>query len=154
MFGQIKRRIMASFLKADTAKIVRKMRKLPLDIQRQHAFGLVHQTVTAVTELENTPGPGAKRDELIRSQIMSAKERRRGAIRGATLQGAADHSDPNWASAALLESWLMANSGEFGRDTFETIDSLISNWIRASLTAEEIVWWSNRAKSESKPAAS
>ena len=141
MFRWLKGRAFGSFTKSDTKKVLRSIVGLPADVQRSCAQRVLDEISAAAAELEKTPGPGHDLDEVIKKQLERAKASRHQALR----EGARDHSDPSWAAAALVESWLMANTGKFGRSTFEVVHGLIMGWVQSTLTEAEIEAAEHRA---------
>ncbi|MCH9053296.1 MAG: hypothetical protein IIA72_19930 [Proteobacteria bacterium] len=123
-----------SYMRRDVEAVLRNVVNLPANVQRSIAHRVFDEILVAITEIEKMQRPSDALDEKIREQLEHATANRHQAI----MDGASDAADPNWAAAALVESWLMANTGKAGRGTFEAIDGLIMGWIRATLTTAEI----------------
>lgn len=145
MFGWLRAKKAGSFLRTDTEKVLRNVVGLPADTQRSIAQTVLDEIFAAVAEIEKTPGPSSpERDDAMKIQLERAMANRHVAIMG----GATDDTAPDWAAAALVESWLMANTGKFGRSTSEVIDGLVGGWLRATLTDAEIAAAEHRATSK------
>jgi hypothetical protein len=134
MFGWLKEKAAGSFLKSDAEKVLRNLVALPADIQRRCAHAVLQEILTALKEMESASGAGANRDTVIKKQLERAKANRHLAI----INGARDYNNPDWAAAALCESWLMANTGALGHSTFDAINGLIMGWLHSTLTKAEI----------------
>ncbi|MDE0035845.1 MAG: hypothetical protein OXU75_22290 [Deltaproteobacteria bacterium] len=112
----------------DASRTIRAVRQLPRDVQFQIAKSVFDEVMASVQEIEAT-APGSDRDAIVRLQLVDARARRYTALR----QGAEDWSDPEWARTALIENWLMANSGTLGEEAFKEIDGLLMQWLRQVL---------------------
>lgn len=132
VFGWLKKRAMHRHLKGDTETTLRAVVALPLEVQQQCARTVLDGILAALADIEKTAG--SARDDAMKEHLKNAMANRHLAV----AQGARDHSDPLWAKYALLESWLLANTGEFGQQLFELVDAEIMAWLRATLTDGEI----------------
>ena len=145
MFGWLTARKAWSFHETDTEKVLRNVVGLPADTQRSIAQTVLDEIIAALAEIEKTSGPSSpERDDAMKIQLKRATANRHVALMG----GATDYTDPDWAAAALVESWLLANTGKLGRGTFEVIDGLVRGWLSATLTDAEIAAAEHRAKSK------
>ena len=134
MFRWLKSRALASSLKSETERTLRDVLGMPEDMQRTVALEVVGEIFRALGEIEKTPGPSSpERDDVIRNQLERAKARRHLAIE----RGARDGADPRWATAVLIEGWLLVNAGTFGRDAFNHVDGLTMGWARSVLTDDD-----------------
>ncbi len=130
MFRWLKSKAAESFLKPDTEKTLRAVLEMPKNTQRTIALEVVGEILRALGEIEKTPGPSSpERDDVMKNQLERAKTRRHVAL----AQGASTHAHPGWATAALIEGWLMANTGTMGRDAFDQVNGLIMGWARSVL---------------------
>ncbi len=131
MFGWLKSKAGKSFFKSDTEKTLRGVLEMPENTQRTIALEVLGEIIRATREIQKTPGPSSpERDEVMKDQMKRAKARRHLALK----QGASDYTDPIWATAALIEGWLITNSGTMGRDAFDQVNGLIMGWARSVLT--------------------
>jgi hypothetical protein len=127
--------VFASSLISDTEETLRAVAGLPEDTQRRIALEVMGELLAAMAAIEKTPGPSSpKRDDLIRNQGKRAQKRRHAAL----AQGAKSEADPAWATAALIEGWLMVNTGRMGRDAFDRVSDLTFGWARSLLTDAEL----------------
>lgn len=130
MFGWLKKRSGANLIVSDTEKTINAVRNLPEPAQRAVAIKVYKGIVRSLREIEGTPGPSSpERDQVIRRQLNDAKNARHRALS----RGAKDWTDPDWAEAAIIEGWLMANSGTLGRKPFDDISNLTERWLRSIL---------------------
>ncbi len=130
MFGWLKKRSLTSLIISDTEKTLNEVRTLSEAAQRVIAVNVYKEVVRANKEIEGTPGPSSQeRDQVIRDQLNRAKAARHRALS----RGAKNSADPDWAEAAIIESWLMANSGALGRKASDEIVGLITPWLQSVL---------------------
>lgn len=130
MFGWLKKRSGASLIISNTERTLNEVRKLTKVVQRVIATSVYKEIVRGLRKIEATPGPSSpERDQVIRDQLNRAKAARHRALS----RGAKNWTDPDWAAAAIIESWLMANSGALGRKAFDEITGLIMSWLRSVL---------------------
>ena len=130
MFGWLKKRSLTSLIISDTEKTLNEVRTLSEAMQRVIAVNVYKEVVRSNKEIEGTPGPSSQeRDQVIRDQLNRAKAARHRALS----RGAENWADPDWAAAAVIESWLMAKSGALGRKAFDEIVGLITPWLQSVL---------------------
>lgn len=130
MFGWLKKKSGASLIISDTEKTLNEVRKLTEAVQRVIAMSVYKEIVHSLRQIEGTPGPSSpERDQVIRDQLNRAKAARHRALS----RGAKNLADPDWAATAIIESWLMANSGALGREAFDRITDLTMSWLRSVL---------------------
>ena len=134
MFGRSKKKKMAEFIKADTEKVLSSVSSLSSEIQHECAIFVLSEVLRVSREWEGLTVPSPELDKAVKTAVSRAMEYRHQAL----LNGATDDSDPAWAGAALLESYMQSASGEYGRDTFQVVDGLILEWIRGILSPDEI----------------
>ena len=135
MFGWFKSKTaFASFLKSDTEDTLHAIRKLPKNVQRKIAVEVLEEISRALAEIEAASSNAFERDRTMKDQIEGAKARRHLAL----MQGATNRSDPSWAAAALIESYLMANTRKWGKTTFDQISRPMFEWELTVLTHAEI----------------
>jgi hypothetical protein len=104
-------------------------------MQRDVAASVYGDIVQSLREIEATPGPRSpERDHVIRRQLYNVKTARHTALN----RGATNHSSPEWAKAAILESWLMANSGAMGQKASGRISNLITAWLTSVLNQSDL----------------
>jgi len=123
-----------AFLVEDTETTIQAVAGLPIQLQRKCAQKVLYEILRAVHEIDRTTGPSEERDTVMKAQLERAKKSRHLALEN----GARDSADPDWASASLVESWLMANTGTLGQPTFDAIDGVIFAWLRHVLAPAEI----------------
>ena len=113
-----RRRLMVS----EARKTITAVRSLPHHVQYLIAEKVYTEIAEALAAIEETPSAP---EAVMLLQVRRATALRRQAIR----EGATDRSDPNWASAAIFESWIQAKSGIGGDTTFCRIDELTFSWL-------------------------
>lgn len=120
---------------AEAERTLRTVIQLPSEVQRAIASDVARSVFQAIREIERTPGPSSiQRDRVIKAQIANAVTKRHQAIEN----GATSDEDPNWSTAALIESWLVANSGVAGREAGKHITELILGWAGSVLSEAEL----------------
>jgi hypothetical protein len=135
MFRWLGAKVGNARLVSDTEKTLSGLRTLPEGEQRVIAINVFTSMTQSVRQLEATPGPTSEeRDRVSRGQLSRAQAARHLAIR----RGAKTWSDPDWAEAAIIEGWLMANTGALGRKKFDEITALMMAWLRSVLSDTEL----------------
>lgn len=135
MLGWLKRRSAAAWIISDTRRTLDDVKSLPEAVQRKIAAGVCQEIVQSLREIERTPGPSSpERDAVIRSQLSRATAARHHALG----LGASNGADPDWAAAAIIESWLLANSGTFGAKAFGVINGSVMAWVGSVLSRSEL----------------
>jgi hypothetical protein len=125
----------APLIISDTERTLNEVRKLPEPAQRVIAMSVYKKIVRSLRQIEGTPGPSSpERDRVIRDQLNHAKAARHRALS----RGARNWADPDWATAAIIESWLMANCGALGRKAFDEITSVTMSWLRSVLSDSDV----------------
>lgn len=117
---------MTGFLERDTAKTLTAVRGLSLGDQLDIAHEVLFGIEGAVREIAG----GKDKATVMRHYAAAAKDMRQDAIR----RGASDYSNPDWAAAALLESWFLSNM--MGNRTFQRIDEPVMAWAREVIERE------------------
>lgn len=109
------------FVVRDTRKTLAEVGKLTADTQRDLArrFGAA---VEGVEDQMRGPNPGT----AFVHQMMAAKAARHEAL----ARGATHWRDPDWAAAALLESYLMGRSGRLGSGVSARVNGMLADWVR------------------------
>jgi len=126
MFGWLKKRSGASWIISEAERTLNEVRSLSEVAQRVIAMNVYKEIVRSLRQIESTRGPSSpERDQVIRNQLNRAKAARHQALS----RGAMNWADPDWAAAAIIESWLMANSGALGREAFDKITGLTMSWL-------------------------
>ncbi len=127
MFRWLKKRQLLPSLISEAVNTLNEVRTLPEATQREIAANVVSDIMFATRQIESTPGHSPERDQVIRDQISHAKAARHRALS----KGAKDWADPEYAGAAIIESWLMANSGALGRKAFDEITGIVNRWLHS-----------------------
>ena len=133
MFGRLKKRALARAIIADTEKTLGAVCQLSSSTQHAIARRVYAPIAEASQQLWHSTSDTA-REQVIRYQLTKATEARQRALE----RGARDWSDPDWAAAALVEGWLMAQSGKFGQDALGRVSGLTMSWLRAVLTEDDL----------------
>ena len=90
------------------------------------------ETMKAVKEIEGLPIPSPKVDKIILKQINQATKKRQQAI------SKLEDKDPKWVKTALVESFLLANCGQYGEKIMWSTVTPIQEWIRQNLSDKEL----------------
>ena len=90
------------------------------------------ETIKAVKEIEGLPIPSPKVDKIILKQINQATKKRQQAI------SKLEDKDPKWLKTALVESFLLANCGQYGEKIMWSTITPIQEWIRQNLSDKEL----------------
>ena len=129
-WARSRRSVESNLLTSDTERTMNAVRDSPEAVQSVIARNVFNEIVQSLREIERTPGPSSSaRDKVIRHQLGRAQASRHQALR----RGAKDWADPDWATAAIVEGWLMANSGALDQTAFHEIDMLVITWLREIL---------------------
>lgn len=115
----------------DTLRIVV---SLPIETQKDIARTVLANVLRAMYEFKHVVVPSEACNEIIKLQIERAKGMRHLAIK----LGAKDEKDPLWAAAALIESWIFANSGIKGYKAIKYIHPILMGWINNILPEDEV----------------
>ena len=135
MLRWLKSKAAGSFIKSDTEKTLRAIQEMTAITQRMIALEVVGEVSSAIREIEKTAGPSSpERDIVIKNQLVRAQARRHQAL----AEGATTHADPGWATASLIEGWMMANSGTIDRHAFDQVNNHIMGWARSVLTDADL----------------
>jgi len=90
------------------------------------------ETIKAIKEIEGLPIPSPKVDKIILKQINQATKKRQKAI------SKLEDKDPKWLKTALVESFLLANCGKYGKKIMWSTMTPIQEWIRENLSEKEL----------------
>ena len=94
------------------------------------AKSLFTKVIKCIAQIDGVP-PGPKLDKIMKKQLSDATKERQKNITHL------DESNPKWIESALLESFLMMNSGIFGSKLSQ--DSiLIGNWCRENMSQKDL----------------
>jgi hypothetical protein len=86
------------------------------------------------TQAEIACSPAEERTHIVLSQLRRGREQRQFAL----LTGAHHGGHPDWAAAALIESFAMANLGSLPKRTSAAIIGKIVEWLRLTLPSSTI----------------
>ena len=95
------------------------------------ARNVSNKIFACIKETENLTIPSKELDILIKKQVNEATSNRQNAI---TIDG---ENNPKWVEAALIESYLQANSGTFGKQTAQEVCPMIINWCKENMTQKD-----------------
>jgi hypothetical protein len=124
------KRAKAKFLISDTELCLKGLLGLPPDAQKDYANDILRNIFALIADAERSSDGGKEANKV---HLQLAKDRRHKALSA----GASDHSHPEWAVAALVEGWMMANGGVAGREAADTITGLIFGWVHETLSDSE-----------------
>lgn len=133
VFGWFRRKPAVPFLVRDTAKTLDAVSQLPVLAQRTIARCVVEDLVATLDALDAATSL-QEQDDVLRDRLQVATARRHIALRS----GARDHGDPEWAAAALAESWTAALTGNFGQLAFQAIHAVTVGWLNRVLPQNEV----------------
>jgi hypothetical protein len=131
---------MGESLLSDTKEIIHTFASFTNEDQKSCAFFIMTEIFKSLKEIEGKE-IGDELTAIMNEQIKRATHLRNLALEngGFDSNGKFWNSEmnPEWAKAAILESFFMANTGKLGKAA-ETIINLISEWVRSVLTEDEI----------------
>jgi hypothetical protein len=134
MFGTIKANITGSFHIKDVNSILKRIKKIPMNLQKVCAQNVLENLIDAANALALSKPDSEDFRDKIKWLVLDAQEMRHEALHN----GATSDSDPIWAAAALLESWIMARSGSIGVNTHKEINGMIMDWLKSVVSKAEI----------------
>ena len=121
----------AKFIREDTKRTISSADTLfDKKQQKDIAKKVLDKISKYISEIDGL-GYGVKRDEVMKKQMMEAKLERQKNINE---KGVAN---PKWMTAALIESYLMMNSGVYGKKLGKEA-VMILYWCRSKLSDKEI----------------
>lgn len=121
----------AKLIREDTKKTISNADTLFDEKQQKDiAKKVLYKILKCIAEIDGL-GFGSKRDAVMKNQMQEAKLERQKNVN--ELQSA----NPKWMTAALVESFLMMNSGVYGKKLGEEA-MMIQYWCRAKLSDKEI----------------
>jgi hypothetical protein len=98
--------------------------------QKEIAKRVFSKICKYISEIDGL-GLGSKRDEIMRNQMNEIKLERQNNI------DEKEFGNPEWMVAALVESYLMMNSGVYGKKLGKEAENIMY-WCRAKLSDKEI----------------
>ena len=98
--------------------------------QKEIAKRVFSKICKYISEIDGL-GLGSKRDEIMRNQMNEIKLERQNNI------DEKEFGNPEWMVAALVESYLMMNSGAYGKKLGKEAENIMY-WCRAKLSDKEI----------------
>lgn len=101
---------------------------------------LIEKMIKSMKEIEGLAVPSSKLDEILKKQVNEATRMRQGA------KSILEDDDPNWLKAAILESFLQANTGHFGKKASRETIFLITHWIRENISEKDYEKLGNKFK--------
>jgi len=135
MLGWLKQQAASRAIQADTHRTIGAVSGLPAGVQRAVASDLYLNILECLADLEAAK-PGRDLDEAVKNMVRRASIARQSALKA----GASNHSDPDWAGAALLESWAFAMTGKLGEKGRKAItDCIYLEFLQRVLTTAELL---------------
>tara|TARA_Y100000294_G_C8403208_1_gene275670 strand:- start:253 stop:672 length:420 start_codon:yes stop_codon:yes gene_type:complete len=126
----------AKLIRAETLRTLEHADLLSDKDKNKIAKNLFTKLIKYIGEVDGIP-PGPKLESIIKKQLSNATKQRQKNI---THQ---EERNPKWIESALLESFLMMNSGVYGAKLAK--DSiLIGNWCRENMSQKEIEKFENK----------
>lgn len=144
LLNPIMRAFYAWFNERETKKCVRTAALLPLDLQKNIAsnvlinvYKMSYAIDRAYEDQASLGSDDSVRDDLT-GGVRNAWLREAQTLRHDALKmGATSYTDPTWLAAALLESYISADSGHFGAKAKEQDCQCIIRWAGTVLTEGE-----------------
>jgi hypothetical protein len=109
-------------------QVLRVVSSLPVSVQRDIAKRSMASIAEAAGRIKSA---GTNVDEVTKELIRDATSARQFI---AYQLGATGIGDPNWATAALVESWVTAMSPRLDRKVFIEVNDLILVWAKSALS--------------------
>jgi hypothetical protein len=92
------------------------------------ANNVLNKVFSYISEMEGLKKPSKELDALIRYQCLEVTKRRQDAI------SPLGEKNPEWVEAAIIESFIQANSNTFGKKISREVTSIIFDWCRYNIT--------------------
>ena len=120
----------AKLIRAETIRTLEHADLLNDKVKNKIAKSLFTKVIKCIREIDGvTPGP--KLDKIMKKQLSDATKQRQKNISNL------EERNPKWIESALLESFLMMNSGVYGAKLAK--DSiLVGNWCRENMSQKDI----------------
>ena len=140
MLRWIRNKLGTAFVLRDTEKTLRAVRRMPWAAQVDVARRISSVMAEVEVEMQRLPPwPNPEIEQLAARFVAQARQERQAAM----TRGATDWSDPDWAKAALIESWALGLTGHLGESAFADLNvglkpyqSFPRGWMRRHLRPE------------------
>ena len=93
---------------------------------------IIYQIFECIKEIEGTPAPSAELDKIIKKQVYNATKNRQKVT-------TVNEETPQWIEAALIESFVIANSGSYGKKASLEVDQIVMQWCRENMTQKDSI---------------
>jgi len=123
IFGLFKNKQGRAF-REETANTIADADSLEKKDKKKIAKFVLLKITEYMKEVEGLPIPSPELDEVIKRHGAKAMQMRRAAM------SELGSKDPDWLKAAILESFILGNTGTYGKKICEDILSMIMQWIQ------------------------
>ena len=111
-------------MREETANTIAEADSLEKKDKKKIAKFVLLKIIEYMKEIEGLPIPSPELDEVMKRHGAEAMQMRRAAI---SELGA---KDPDWLKAAILESFLLGNTGTYGKKISQDILAMIMQWVQ------------------------
>ena len=120
----------AKLIRAEAIRTLEHANMLSDKDRTKVAKNLFTKVIKCISQIDGVP-QGPKLDQIIKKQLSDATKQRQKNVTPL------EESNPKWIESALLESFLMMNSGVYGSKLSK--DSiLIGNWCRENMSQKDL----------------
>lgn len=92
---------------------------------------IIYQIFECIKEIEGTPAPSADLDKIIKKQVYNATKNRQKVT-------TVNEETPQWIEAALIESFVIANAGSYGKKASLEVGQIVMQWCRENMSEKDL----------------
>ena len=114
-------------MREETANTIAEADSLEKKDKKKIAKFVLLKIMEFMKEIEGLPKPCPEMDEVFKRHGTKAMQMRRAAM------AALGSKDPDWLKAAILESFLLGNTGTYGKKISQDILAMIMQWVQINV---------------------
>ena len=99
--------------------------------KKKVAINAMKKILKSIKEMEGLPVPSDDLDNVIKKQVNEASRNRQKAMTSE------EEQNPKWIETALIESFLQANCGYFGKTATQRVPMLIFSWLKGNMSEKD-----------------
>ena len=99
--------------------------------KKKVAINAMKKILKCIKEMEGLPVPSDDLDNVIKEQVNEATRNRQKAMTSE------EEQNPKWIETALIESFLQANCGYFGKTATQRVPMLIFSWLKGNVSEKD-----------------
>ena len=111
-------------MREETANTIAEADSLEKKDKKKIAKFVLLKIMEFMKEIEGLPKPSPEMDEVFKRHGTKAMQMRRAAM------SSLGSKDPDWLKAAILESFLLGNTGTYGKKISQDILAMIMQWVQ------------------------